>query len=290
MNLIEEDIAKIQQVKEREFVSLSVGNVHVKKTGVEQKTYFHPLELATNEVIGSKIAQEMGLMCPTYKIVMPDREKIHQVYVVSDDLNNYGKFYTFEDLEMPSWTGLSLYEIWDFLENYFCDNMGGGSISNIFTSIIKVYIYDILLGNWDRFHSNWGLIYMSDHKVQLAIFDNECIMDYHLPALSSQVSGDEWDSIKKNTRNKKETLREEIKQFLMESSDEFFQMFKDTFVKFTPDYFSLILDKVELEEIIYTEEGEIPLIIKNKNKYVENYKNNYDLIHEVLQEFNKIRK
>ena len=74
------------------------------------------------------------------------------------------------------------------------------------------------------------------------------------------------------------------------SGDEFLQMFKDTFTKFTPDYFSLILDSIELEEKIYTEQGEMSLIIKNKNKYVENYKNNYDLIQGVLKEFNKGRK
>lgn len=284
MNLIEEDITKIKQMRFGQFANLSMGKVYVKEFFVEQRNYFRHLDLAINEVIGSKIAKEIGLICPTYKIVMPDSEKDYKVYAVSDDLNNYGKFYTFEALEMPFGIGMSLYEIWDFLEYKKILN------ENIFTDIIKVYIYDILLGNRDRLHFNWGLIFMSDKKVQLAIFDNECILDYHLPAVSSQVSGDEWDSIIKNTRNNKETLKEEIRHFLTESSDEFLQMFKDTFAKFTPDYFSLILDSIELEEKIYTEQGEMPLIIKNKNKYVENYKNNYDLIQGVLKEFNKGRK
>ncbi len=284
MDLIKEDIAKVKQMPFGQFIDLSMGKVYVKEFCTEQKNYFHPLDLAINELIGSKIAKEMGLMCPTYKIVMPDSEKDYKVYVVSDDLNNYGKFYTFEALGMPFGIGMSLYGIWDFLEYKKILN------KNIFTDIIKVYIYDILLGNRDRLHFNWGLIFMSDKKVQLAIFDNECILDYHLPAVSSEVSGDEWGSIKKNTRDKKATLKEEIKQFLTESSDEFFQMFKDIFVKFSPEYFSLILDSIELEEKIYTEQGEIPLIMKNKNKYLENYKKNYDLINDVLLEFNKERK
>ena len=284
MDLIEEDIAKIRQMRFGQFADLRMGKVYVKEFFVEQKNYFCHLDLAINEVIGSKIAKEMGLMCPTYKVVMPDREKSYKVYVVSDDLNNYGKFYTFEDLEMPFGIGMSIYEIRDFLEYKKILN------ENIFADIIKVYIYDILLGNRDRFHFNWGLIFMNDNKVQLAIFDNECILDYHLPAVSSEVSGDAWYATKKNSRDNKATLKEEIRQFLTESGDEFLQMFKDTFTKFTPDYFSLILDSIELEEKIYTEQGEMPLIIKNKNKYVENYKNNYDLIQGVLKEFNKGRK
>ena len=70
----------------------------------------------------------------------------------------------------------------------------------------------------------------------------------------------------------------------------FFKCLKIFLSSLHHDYFSLILDIIELEEKIYTEQGAIPLIIKNKNKYVESYKNNYDLIQSVLKEFNKGRK
>ena len=279
MNLTSEDLQKISQVELVTNLNLSLGQVYAKKVEGIQELGFTSADLAINEVISYKLAKEIGLLCPFYKIAVIDQ----RVYVISEDLNNYGFFQTFADLEMPVNIGMSLYEIWDYLENYFKNSSLIKDLPAILEDAIKVYIFDIILGNWDRFNYNWGLVFKKN-KVRLAIFDNELIMSYSLPAVSSSFSGTIWEKDKKMTRNKKQTLKEEIKQFLNESSSEFVKMFNEILERFSPEHFKTVLNKIENEETVTTYSGDIHFKILKKNEYIEKYQNNYVLIKEACEE------
>ncbi len=285
MNLTSEDLQKISRVELATNLNLSLGQVYVKKVEGIQELGFTSADLATNEVISYKLAKEIGLLCPFYKIAVIDQ----RVYVISEDLNNYGFFQTFADLEMPESIGMSLYEIWDYLENYFKNSPLIKDIPSILEDIIKTYIFDIILGNWDRFNYNWGLVFNED-KVKLAIFDNEFITSYRLPAVSSSISGDIWGKDKKMTLNKKDTLKYEIKRFLQESSSEFIEMFNKILEDFSPNHFIDVLNNVEKEETVATYREDIHLKISKKDEYIEKYQSNYALIKEACEELSRKRK
>ena len=145
------------------------------------------------------------------------------------------------------------------------------------------------MGNWDRYCQNWGLLFKKDN-VNVAIFDNEFIMDYRLPALSSNINTDIWASIKKNSSDKRKTLKDEISHFLRNVSEEYQELFITIFHKFNPSYFQNLLIRLEKEETIITDKGLQPLEIDNLTEYVYLYQNNYNLIDEAVEEFKKENK
>ena len=290
MQLTEEDLKQINSIFDVEKLHLSIGSIYAKELKDIVEDDFCSLDLAVNEVIGYYVSKEMGIFSPYYKIVIPNINIFERVFVISDNLNNYGVFKTFEKLGMSEYKCGSLYEIKYFLENELSYRFNISEyLPNILLDIIKVYIFDILMGNWDRYNQNWGLIFRKD-GVNLAIFDNEFIMDYRLPALSSSINTDTWASIKKNTSDKRKTLKDEIKQFLSNASEEYQDLFLTVFHKFNPNYFQNLLVRLEKEETIITNKGLKPFLIDNLVDYVYLYQNNYNLIEEAIEEFRKENK
>ncbi len=290
MQLTKEDLKQINSIFDVEELHLSIGSIYAKELKNIVEEEFRSIDLAVNEVIGYYVSKDMGITSPYYKIVIPNIKCADRVFVISDSLNNYGVFKTFYDLEIPEYKCGSIFEIKYFLENELNYRLNINKyLPNILADIIKVYIFDILMGNWDRYCQNWGLLFKKD-SVNVAIFDNEFIMDYRLPALSSSINTDTWASIKKNTNDKRKTLKEEIKQFLSNASEEYQELFITIFHKFNPQYFENLLVRLEKEETIITDNGLIPLEIDNLDDYVYLYQNNYNLIDEVVEEFKKENK
>ena len=187
MELSLDDIEQIETIKWPTKLNLSIGAFYVKD--IEDA---YPLNLAIDEVIGYYVAKEIGLMCPKYQIVMPYNDD-EEVFVISEDLNNYGKFVDAFNLGVLREHNASLPSIEKFLEKKFLNNSTyGNKIPEVFSDIIKMYVFDILFCNWDRRSNNWGLIFTNDN-MQISILDNENLLDNDFNhAISSQVDGVVW--------------------------------------------------------------------------------------------------
>ena len=179
-----------------------------------------------------------------------------------------------------------------FRKKYLNDPVYGPKIPKVFNDIIKMYLFDILFCNWDRRSNNWGLIF-TDDDMQLAIFDNEFLLENDIShTISSQVDGVDWlnkTKIAMNTDRRRIRLTMDLTTFFKESSKEFLQVFEDIFNLITPEYFREILDQVEREEVIVTKDGDVPLVIDEKEDYVKIYSDNYYLIKDIYHDYIKSR-
>lgn len=281
------DIIKIAQVNWPKKLDLSIGSFYVKN--IEDA---YPLNLAIGEVLGYYIAKDIGLMCPKYKIVMPDN-KDEEVFVISEDLNNYGKFISAFDLGLLREQNASLSSIEKFLEKNFLNNpVYGSKIPEVFNNIIKMYIFDILLCNWDRRSNNWGLIFTKDN-MQLAIFDNENLLDRDFNhTISSQDNGVEWlKNIKRAMTDdeRKERLISDLTNFFESFNNEYILLFENIFNLITPEYFKKLLDQIEREEVIITKNGKVPLEIFDKEDYVKIYSDRYYLVKDIYHKHRRSR-
>lgn len=281
------DIIKISQINRPTKLDLSIGSFYAKK--IEDA---YPLDLAVGEVLGSYIAKEIGLMCPKYQIVMSDN-KDEEVFVISEDLSNYGKFINAFDLGLLREHNASLAKIENFLEKKFLNNLAYSSkISEVFRDVIKMYIFDILLCNWDRKSNNWGLIFTKD-SMKLSILDNENLLDSDFNhTISSQNDGIGWlKDFKRAMTNeeRKEKLINDLTNFFERFGNEYILLFEDIFNLITPEYFRNILNQIEREEVIITKDGKMPLEIFDKEDYVKIYSDKYYLVKEIYQKHRRSR-
>lgn len=287
MELSLHDIIKIAQVNLPKKLDLSGGSFYGKR--IEDA---YPLNLAIGEVLGYYIAKEIGLMCPKYQIVMPDN-KDEEVFVISEDLNNYGKFINAFDLGLLREHNASLSKIENFLEKKFInDPIYGNKIAEVFRDVIKMYIFDILLCNWDRKSNNWGLIFTKD-SMKLTILDNENLLDSDFNhTISSQNDGVRWLKDFKRAmtiEERKEKLINDLTNFFESFDNEYILLFEDIFNLITPEYFRNILNQIEREEVIITKDGKIPLEIFDKEDYVKIYSDKYYLVKEIYQKHRRSR-
>lgn len=269
MKLTKEDFYKIKKTQLFDTVSLSTGSYYVKNTSD-----------GINDLIGARLAKEFNIICPDYYIIKVNGGK----YLLSFDLNNLGEFQTFYDLDVErSDSILTLYDIWDFFEkrNNYTYNF------YLMTSIVKIYIFDILFVHWDRNLGNIGIIKI-ENKEEIAILDNEYVFSTDFPQnIVSYLDSDDMNICNENIRE--ESMKDFI-NFLKYSSEEFIELFKYYYDLMNVEYFRNILDEVEQQNKIITENGEEPVIISNKEEIIGLYRENYDLIGEIWKELYHGRK
>lgn len=183
-------------------------------------------ERAIKELIGYEVAQKMGVLCPQGKIVLLDGS----YYFLSEDLNQYGKFMTAEDLEIGDLIDedCSLYEIWNFLETKY------GTAKEEMLDLIKIYIFDVLFFHFDRKKSNWGILFLKDGKRKVVMLDNEFLLIENKRDVMQTYVGFE----------KPQTVYDDFKKFLEESSEEFISLFDYYYNLFTPDYLEKLVSKI----------------------------------------------
>ena len=158
INLTEKDKEIIKHLGYSKKVNLSSGSYYIKLVGAER---------GLKELLGSTIATQIGLITPRNNLVSIDEE----IFLLSEDLNDYGKFIKAEDLEIgdPINEYCSIEEaIYVLKNNYHL----GSEIENL----IRIYTFDILFKHFDRNKGNWGLLYLPDSSPKLAILDHEYLL------------------------------------------------------------------------------------------------------------------
>lgn len=271
INLTENDKEIIRHLGDPKIVNLSSGSYLIKedydKTGA-------------NELIGKKLADIMGLVCPRYFLVDVDNKK----YILSEDLNQYGKFMPafdfcekYEDefesyplnklYQDETWYdedakkilhGNSLYDIWSFLENNYPSEIS----KELMSQVLKIYIFDILFLNYDRDARNWGILTQKD-QVNIAILDNELI--FTKKSEENEENDDKQtessyyaETVSLNVNFKKEhaPVYEDFQYFLKESSSEFISLFKYYFDLITPEFLKCLIEQIERRDNIQIEKKE----------------------------------
>lgn len=275
MTLTTEDKSKIINANHADLVCLSFGNFYIKKA-------WNDIE-GINEVVSESIIQDFNVFTP--KIYLAN---IHgSLYILSEDIGSKGAFKTAYSLGISKDNSFSLYGIWIFLESQNYVNP-----SALMFEIIKVYIFNTLFMLYDR-HCNWGVLTIGEEN-HIAIFDNTEIFkgNSRRRLLTSYLDRSDYKAPFGYTNKKyeKEYLRllkeanlADTLNFLKESSIEFQELFEYYYNLMTVEHFKDILDKVEKENSILTENGEKPLIIPNKSEMIKMYEENYKAIGELWE-------
>ena len=157
-----------------------------------------------------------------------------------------------------------------------------------------MYLFDLFFLNVDRHVNNFGFIINKGHY-SLGLLDNEEILLYDnlVPLINATYEKEKWyqelKQIQNNDHNKKEDLemviRNNLKTFLNDSSEEYIELFENIYNMLNPMYFVDLLEKIEKENIIYTKDGYIPLIIPRKDELLRRYLRNYNLITDVFNKY-----
>lgn len=237
--------------------------------GINYFTKCHFVGVIYSEVIAEKLARELGLRCAPVEAVKINGE----IYFLSQDLNSFGKFVVAENLKdeyikrkkdtldyenepMKN----SLYSWWHvFAEIYPND------VKALMDELIKIYLFDNIIMNYDRTEGNWGVIEEGGIP-HIYIFDNECLLNKYGIALSSS-----YDVLEAIFTAKKDEIDEQLLNLFhfLEASDlEYLNLLEEMLRKITPEKFLEILNAIEEEyqDKFYTKDNLVAIYTDNYNK------------------------
>ena len=93
-------------------------------------------------------------------------------------------------------------------------------------------------------------------------------------------------SLNKNTN----PLIINLRYFLDNSTSEYISLFESMYYLFTPEYLNKILDLIEKEEVIITKNGNVPLVIYERDQIIEKYESIYADITKVWLDYQNYQK
>ena len=277
MNLTKEDFSKIKNIRKdvvAQRINLSIGSYYAK--------YRKEYDInAYNEIIISKVASILGIVCPKYQIVIPEFKSdlaSNEYYMLSEDLENIGPFLTAHTLGVGKNTNASVSESWQVLEEQY------GSNPKLYKDLVATYLLSIFFG-FDDFHNEqWGVI-KNNEENRIAILDNEySFVNNTKPQMSSFPTKIDYDlevSLNKDIN----PLEINLNYFLINNSTEYISLFETMYYLFTPEYLNKILDLIERDEVIITEDGNIPMKIYNRDEIILKYNSIYNDITKVWQDY-----
>lgn len=239
INLTDSDKELIKNLEYPKLVNLSIGQFYIKRINPER---------GLKELLGKEVATQMGLITPNCQIIIIDGWE----YLLSEDLNDYGKFVNAEDMEIGE--GIedycSLSEAKVILDKY--------CIGNEVNNLIKIYIFDIIFKHFDRNTRNWGLIIISpDNIPKLVVLDNEYLL----------VENERPEKLKLYFKSTlPSSLEEDFTCFLREGNPEDIQIFEYYFNLYTPKFIENLI-----EQIIKRNN----LDVENKEEIISDYKLHY---------------
>lgn len=281
MNLTKEDFLKIQNIRkdiEAQKVGLSIGNYYVKY----RKNYDIN---AFNEIIISKVASILGITCPKYQIVIPEFQSDileNEYYMLSEDLENIGPFLTAHTLGVGKNANAS------FLESYKVLKERYGNNPKLYKDLVATYLLSLFFGFNDFHNEQWGVV-KNNNENRIAILDNEHSLYHNIkPQMSAYATNIDYD-LEVALNRDKNPLTINLSFFLDTNSLEDISLFESIYYLFTPEYLNKILDLIERDEVIITKNGNIPLIIYNRDELLEKYKLIYADITKVWEDYQNIK-
>lgn len=196
------------------------------------------------EIIGEILCSILGIKCAHYNAFLIN----DTYYVASIDLNIEGNFILAKAFLSENENNIPC------IIDYFNHNYPNSE--ELATEILKVFLFDTLFLNSDRYTENWGLL-----DGHIVIFDNAGI--FRDDNFSLMGGSQEVESVYKNLEsilNNFEVCAELLEEFL----------------KITPENFSELISKIETSKNIK---------IKKKKSYKYIYKKHYQKIKDILDRY-----
>ena len=260
MNLNATDFEIIKKLGYPKKVQFSCGPFWVKKCST--------LNLAINELIYELVARTLNIKSPNYHIV----EVLGNYYLLSPDLemqNAYLLGLTNDEDNLP----MILKNVQDKYQD-----------KTLINQVMTMYFSDLIFYNSDREGRNWGI----NKDNELVILDNENILDFNFPlCMGLNIKEDKRFTSKDEYLSYMQNYLMDLLGFLPEN---FKEMFEELYHKFNPDYLQNILNYLEANLVITTENGLIKLKIPEKDEILDKFKENYAIITEVMKGLNYGRK
>ena len=123
-----------------------------------------------NEMIAEKIANRLGISCCHYFLgtCLDEEGTISECFENPNyiSMNDYLKEkYPESDPDERN----NLEDIW----NAFYHDFSEKTVNKLMTELVNIFMFDILIGNYDRHNENYGLVIDGDNTHFAPLFDNE---------------------------------------------------------------------------------------------------------------------
>ena len=245
----------------------------------DQKEYFFKYDYLTskfyyNELMAYYIAKDLGLDCVKYDLATIGSYK----GVISENYREVDAKYTSGYEIINNFFGhyaammgkTTLEEIWIALEEYYKERPNMQEIvSSLMSQVVKMFIFDEMVGQSDRNTTNWEVVEHSNGKINLSpLYDNSRIVCCDIFDLSPLIKVD--DNPRKNQLN--DIM---LGHFIDISSSEYLNLFSSYLWVIREDNIDKIIKQIE-------EETECPMPEKLKMRYQEYFKMNYLFFTEEL--------
>lgn len=269
----------------------TVNLISIKKNGIvfsfiyNGKEYFYKYNENTalySELVAEELAKDFGIDHVNYHLALFDNhrgcisesyKKDNADYIFGSDLLYECYNYMTENRSIEVFNNLE--SIWDALEyRYANDPNKNKIISNLMSQIINMFIFDIIICNYDRHSDNWEIM-ESDNEIKLApIYDNEGIL------ITSDKNAYFSMTLEEKTHS---MLWKTIADFQKVSSSKFTDLIKEKL---------WIISEKNLIDIFTRIENKtgIPMPDIYKKYYLEEYQNHKNRIEKTLTDNNDIRK
>lgn len=269
----------------------TINLISIKKTGIvfsfryNDKEYFYKYNENTalyNELVAEELAQDFGIDHVNYYLALFDNhqgyisesyKKDNVDYIFGSDLLYECYGYMTENRNIEEFNNLE--SIWDALEYRYANNPNKNQIiSDLMNQIVNMFIFDIIICNYDRHSNNWEII-ESDNEIKLApIYDNEGILVTNdNNALVSMLLEEKVHGI----------LWKAISDFQKVSSSEFTDLIKEKLWIISEENLNNVFTRIESKTGVA-----MPDIYKKY--YLEEYKNHKNRIEKALTDNKDIRK
>lgn len=238
------------------------------------------LDAALNELIVSKLAEKINIICPRIKIAKDENDEF---IILSENLENLGNFREANYYLLPPYQDnifyLSLYAIKESFER----NFSSLNVSNLMQEVIKVYLLDFLISNGDRHADNWGIL-RNGMQMNIAIIDNESAFNPNAYSIMTsnlnpteyllQMKNQSFGILKIKTNN-------ELQVFMDAFGTEYAELIKNILDILIPSFFAHILDEIEAHEFVLNGDLKEKIVIPNKDSLLELYTYKYNTMLEL---------
>ncbi len=261
MKITEGDWSKIKAsaYKGVEAVKLNSGSFYVKNT---------LKECGERALLAARILQDFKIITPkTY--ILNDYCDRDFVYILTEDLNNYGDFKTANQLGISLIINYSIFEIQKQLDKL---------PPNILEEILIMHFFDLLFSNWDRNCHNWGIV-QKDNEMHIATIDHDFMLDKDANCVMSFYKKSAVYNIDAEIEDAKTVLRRDLLSF----RKNFPLAFQERW-----EYFLNITKGNYLENIIKELKIEYPDLFQKYQKMVVNFQKQHQLIEKTWTYVKKI--
>lgn len=269
----------------------TINLISIKETGIvfsfryNDKEYFYKYNENTalyNELVAEELAQDFGIDHVNYYLALFDNhqgyisesyKKDNVDYIFGSDLLYECYGYMTENRNIEEFNNLE--SIWDALEYRYANNPNKNQIiSDLMNQIVNMFIFDIIICNYDRHSNNWEII-ESDNEIKLApIYDNEGILVTNdNNALVSMLLEEKVHGI----------LWKAISDFQKVSSSEFTDLIKEKLWIISEENLNNVFTRIE-------NKTGVAMLDIYKKYYLEEYKNHKNRIEKALTDNKDIRK